>query len=79
MSASPGGPGGQEPERSGWARTLAGVGGHLCLVAEGEEIQPDPGPVAVIAVVRPECARLVRRLPAVVALHCGDHEDGHEN
>ena len=54
-------------------------GGPVLLVTEGEQVESDARPVAVVAVLRPVEAGRSERLTTVRALECGDQREGHED
>jgi hypothetical protein len=66
------------PVRSGVARTVAAAGVRARLAVKGEEVELDPGPVAVVAVVGPDRPGRPGRLTTVVAFQGCDQSQGHE-
>lgn len=49
------------------------------LVAEGEQVELDSGPVAVVAIVGPDQPGRPGRLTTVVAFQGSDEQQGHES
>lgn len=55
------------------------VGSCSRLVAESDQVEPHPGPVAIVLVVGPERTRWAGRLTTVVAIQGSDQQQSHED